>query len=691
MTDEPAIKDNVVSWLDFLKVKCKKQLAELGREYPFKRSLFINLQDVENWGETGIKLAAEAIELPEKCKEDIYDAVISNNLIKTADNKPAKLLVIRFIGIGKKTNLRDLRVDHIDQLVSVDAQCNRYTEVRPRIDNAVFKCGAGHFTDKKQKYGHFIEPSRCGTDGCELRKLDLITKRSTFINQQRIQIQENGDGLRSGQQPQRIDVVITGDICDSIFPGERATFNGIVRSMQKIVRGEKSTVFDLYLELQSVEIKERDYEEVVIDEESIERITEIAKSGMALDMISGSIAPTIYGYPEIKRGAALLMFGGVSSINADGTGNRGDIHILIIGDPGTAKTKLIKYIARQSPRGVFVTAVTSSGGGLTGIATRDDEGRWTIEPGALPLADMGIAAVDEIDKADSDLINNLLSIMEDGEIPITTAGQNRLLKARDSLICAGNWKNERYDSYAQGGIADQISLPAAFLSRFDLIFTMIDNPEQKQDEAKSRHLIKTRYIAECRAAGKLDRITDEDRKEVEPPIPTHLLKQYIAYAKRSIMPIMNPQVREYLTKHYVDLRGKPVKDSPSPVTMRQQEALVRLAEASARIRLSQEVTLKDAETAISIFDNCMKAVATDPKTGQLDFGRIGMGIAKTKQDLLKAIKSVIIDEPGLSQSLLLSKMDEKGFKSPEEIKEALETLKKKAEIIEPKNEHYRVI
>jgi replicative DNA helicase Mcm len=543
-----------------------------------------------------------------------------------------------------------------------------------------------------------IEPDGCATDGCAYKKLELVPKRSTMTNQQKLNVQEHGEDLRPGQQPQAIDVIALDDECDKLYPGDRATLNCIVRMQQRVVKGEKTTVFDIYLDLSSVEIEQSDFEEVTINEEAEEKIKEIAQSGQALEIIAASIAPSIYGYTEIKKGAALQMFGGVTSTNSDGSQNRGEIHIAVLGDPGVAKSRLIKYIARQSPRGVFVSSVTSSGVGLTGAATRDEDGRWIIEAGALPLADKGVGAIDEIDKADPDTIDSLLNIMEDGEVRIAKAGQNRLLKARCSIIVAGNPKEERFDTYAAGGLADQINLPPAFLSRFDLIYLMVDQPDAALDAERSKHVIKTRYIGECKEAGKPDKLSAEEKADTEPAIPTILLKQYIAYAKRKIFPIMNEATRTYLTKHYVEVRskqggvqqGSAANTSIAPPTMRQQEALVRMAEASARMRLSPEVTLKDAERAVALFDQCLKDVATDPVTGKVDMGRIGQGMAGGKLKLIHAIKDIIRAEDGgglggVSVELIISKLDEKGFKGEHEVEKLIEELHKKGDLMQPKS------
>jgi replicative DNA helicase Mcm len=679
--------DRTGQWRDYLRQKCRKQLAEIGREFPHKRSLYIDYREVEKWGKDGIALADELIENPGKVTEDIFEAIKVNQLIRTKDNVEPKGINIRFTNLRKRTLLRDLRYDDVNRLISVEITCIRATEVRPRIVEAVFRCPGGHFTKKEQKYGKFVEPSGCATDGCQFRKLELIPKRSKFTNQQKLRVQESSEGMKAGQQPQTLDVVVLDDLCDNIFAGDRAVLNGIIRSVQRVVKGEKSTVFDLYLELSSIEITERDFAEVEITEEAERQIKEIAKSGDALEMITASIAPSIYGYMDIKRGIALQMFGGVDSVNADGTVNRPEIHILIIGDPGVSKTKLIRYAAKQSPRGIFLSAVTSSSAGLTGVTLRDEDGRWAIEAGALPLADKGVCACDEIDKAKEETTACLLSVLEDREVTVAKAGQIRTLKARCSMIFAGNPKYERFDKFVD--FVDQITLPPTLLSRIDLFYIMVDEPDAKLDKERSQHVIKSRYIAECRAAGKMDRISAEDQKSVEPIISPALLKQYVAYAKR-IIPIMNESVREYLTKHYVELRGKPLEKSPSPATMRQQEALVRLAEAAARSRLSSEVALKDAEIAVSVFDRSMAAVATDPNTGKVDFGRIGQGKSQQKIDMLGAMREIIKNNPKCSQALLLAKMSERSFKNEHSILAALNDALNAGDISDPgMNSHYR--
>lgn len=685
-------RDPVGMWKDYLKQKHRRDLGEISREYPHKRSLYIDYREVEKWGKEGLELADEILENPGKVQEDIHDAIVAHDMLRTPEGKPITVFNVRFQGIRKKTTLRDLRHDDVNRFIAVDVVCIRATEVRPRISNAVFRCPAGHFTAKIQKYGKFTEPPGCGTDGCTLKRLDLVPKRSTFINQQTLRVQESGEGLRAGQQPQTIDVVVTDDICDMIFAGDRATLNGIVRSVQRTIRGEKSTVFDLYLELSSIESEERDFDEVEITDAAVTQIKEIAKGPDPLDMIAQSISPTIYGVMEIKRAIALQLFGGVTKENGDGTISRGFFHVLIVGEPGTAKSKLIRNASRLSPRGMYATMKSASAVGLIGSVVKStDEDRFTYEAGSLALADNGIHAMDEIDKADDDLRETLYEVMEDGCITIQKATIHRTMKAREAILGAANPKYERFDQWAEGGLADQINMKPAFLSRFDLIFIMTDEPEPGRDTEVANHIALTHRIGECKAAHKEEKISETDAAKVQPQIPPMLLRQYIAYARRTVFPVMNPTAHDYLVSYYVKTRGSASENKPVPITARALEATIRLSEAMARVRLSGEITLKDAERAVAIFDKCIRNVATDPKTGNLDSGRTGDGMAQAKKNMIGVMREIIRQEPNLSEALLLSKMAERSYINAEKVRAALEDCKRAGDVMEPRHDHYQWI
>jgi replicative DNA helicase Mcm len=494
--------DKTADWNRLLKTRFKKELGELSREYPHRRSLFIDYRDVERFGKAGIALADELLENPGKVIEDVLDAIRTGQLIRTKDGKEPKGINIRFTNLPKKTQIRAIRSDDINTFISVEGILRKTTEVRPRIVEAVFRCPAGHFTHKIQKYGKFIEPDGCATDGCTFKKLDLIPARSRFIDSQKLRVQESPEGLRGGEQPQTLDIDVTDALCGKLSPGDRVIINGILRSMQRVVKGEKSTVFDIFLECNSIEVAEKEFEEVEIDERDEDEILRLSKDPMIYRMVTHSVAPTIYGSEDVKQAIALQLFGGMSKDMPDGSRLRGDIHVLLIGDPGIAKSQLLRYVVKLSPRAIYTSGQSSTAAGLTATAVKDEfgEGRWTLEAGALVLADMGVAAVDEMDKMEKGDRSALHEAMEQQSISVAKAGITATLKSRCALLGAANPKYGRFDMF--GDLSDQINMPPSLLSRFDLIFIMTDQPEQKRDLAIAEHILKAHITGELIAQHK---------------------------------------------------------------------------------------------------------------------------------------------------------------------------------------------
>ena len=688
--------DHTGDWSRLLKTRYKKELGEISREYPHKRSLSIDYRDIERFGQVGISLADELLENPGHVLEDVWDAIRNDQLIKSKDGKEApKGINIRFTNLPRKTLIRNIRSDDINTFVSVEGILRKTTEVRPRVVEAAFRCPAGHFTIKKQKYGKFIEPEGCATDGCTFKKLELMPKRSKFVDSQKLRIQESPEGLRGGEQPQTLDVDVTDDLSGKVSPGDRIIINGILRSMQRVIKGEKSTVFDIFLECNSIEIAEKEFEEVEIDEKSEDQITTLSKDPMIYRMITHSVAPTIYGSEDVKQAIALQLFGGIAKEMPDGSRLRGDIHVLLIGDPGIAKSQLLRYVVKLSPRAIYTSGQSSTAAGLTATAVKDEfgEGRWTLEAGALVLADMGVAAVDEMDKMEKGDRSALHEAMEQQSISVAKAGITATLKSRCALLGAANPKYGRFDMF--GDISDQINMPPSLLSRFDLIFIMTDQPEQKRDLAIAEHILKAHSTGELMAQHKktpIPGVTDEyileQLKPVMPDIDPSLFRKYVAYAKRSCYPILSIEAKDALVNYYLKLRGIAEPNKPVPVTARQLEALVRLAEASARIRLSNTIEFGDAERVIHIVDACLRQIAYDARTGTFDIDKIVTGISKEKRDIVRVIKDAIRDiggegrRAGIDQ--VIDSVRGKGFPR-EKVKEGIDMLLRHGEAMEPKN------
>jgi replicative DNA helicase Mcm len=692
---EAEITSRDAEWSRFLKNRYKKQLAELTREYPYRRSLQIDYREVESFGKTGIRLADELLDNPGKVLADLKDAIKNHQLIKTKDGRVAEHINIRFVNLPKKIGIRHIRSDDINKFVTVEGILRKITEVRPRIVNAVFRCPGGHITEKKQGYGQFIEPDGCATDGCTFKKLELIPKRSWFVDSQKIRIQEQPEGLRGGEQPQTLDLDVTDDLTGVVAPGDRVVMNGILRSMQRITHGSKHTIFDIYLECNSIEVAEKEFEEVEIDEKAEEEIIAISKDPQVYRNIVNSIAPTIYGNDDVKEAIALQLFGGIMKEMPDGSHLRGDIHVLLIGDPGIAKSQLLRYVIKLSPRGIYTSGQSSTSAGLTATAVKDEfgDGRWTLEAGALVLADMGVAAVDEMDKMQKEDRSALHEAMEQQTISVAKAGITATLKSRCALLGAANPKYGRFDDFAP--ISDQINMPASLLSRFDLIFVMTDKPDKKRDNAIANHILKAHSIGELiqqHRKNPIDGVDDdyitEQLKPVTPAIDPVLFRKYVAYAKRTCYPILSEEAKTALIAYYMNLRDIADSSKPVPVTARQLEALVRLAEASARVRLSPKIEQGDAERVIKIVDACLRQVAYDAKSGSYDIDKMMTGFSKGKRDLIRmikeAVKTLADDNGRASREHVIDLLVQKGI-NRDDAQKQLEMLLTSGEAMEPKS------
>ncbi|WP_280535348.1 LAGLIDADG family homing endonuclease [Halopenitus sp. POP-27] len=338
----------------------------------------------------------------------------------------------------------------------------------------------------------------------------------------------------------------------------------------------------------------------------------------------------------------------------------------------------------------------------TAAAVRDDFGdgqQWSLEAGALVLADKGIAAVDELDKMESSDRSAMHEGLEQQKISVSKAGINATLKARCSLLGAANPKYGRFDQYEP--IGEQIDLEPALISRFDLIFTVTDQPDPEHDSRLAKHILKTNYAGELNTQreelttseftqAEVDAVTEE----VAPAIDADLLRKYIAYAKRNCYPTMTDEAKAVIEEFYVDLRSKGAdEDAPVPVTARKLEALVRLAEASARVRLSDTVDREDADRATDIVESCLKDIGVDPETGQFDADVVETGTSKSQRDRIKNLKALIADieqdyEEGAPVEEVIDRADEVGM-DPSKAEDEIEKLRRKGEVYEPTQNHLR--
>ncbi len=465
----------------------EERINKLQELYPDIKSLYVSFTHISEFSN---EFANELLIEPELylhaaeflISEDIPPARLSDSrrVNVRLDNVPEK---------GTLVDIAKIRSDHVGKLITVSGIIRKNTEVLPRLQQAVFQClTAGHIIIAPQARGRVEEPQiceRCAEDGIQRSKFRLLPNDSEFVDVQKIEIQENPETMLGGTQPQRLTVVIEDDRTGELFPGDRITITGILVAEQKRAGNVPLTEFQIYLYVNNFnrETKEVGSADISLEEEA--EIKRLAKSHDILDIFVQSIAPTIFGYEMIKKALALQMFGGVRKTMKDGTVIRGDIHILLVGDPGTAKSQLLRYMTEISPRGVMALGKGSSAAGLTAAAVRDEfgEGRWTLEAGVLVLANKGLASIDELDKMSKEDSSAMHEAMEqqsfhfDSSI-LTANGEKRIGELVENIF------SRNPDRVEKGKDCEYITLKAGELSVVTSDFTGIFEADADQ---VSRH------------------------------------------------------------------------------------------------------------------------------------------------------------------------------------------------------------
>jgi replicative DNA helicase Mcm len=637
--------DPVAKWVEFLRSRYWDDLLKLADSYPDQRSLVISFPDLDRFDP---EFAEELLQSPDQIMEAARTALLEMDLPIEVYLEKAH---VRIKDLPRHYKTRELRSDHIGSFLAIEGMVRTATEVRPKIVHAAFQCQrCGHTFYKEQTGSRFDDANlKCQNEACDRGgPFKLILSKSKFVDAQKIRVQESPEDLRGGAQPQTLDVELEDDLAGRVFPGDRIIVNGVLKSYQRSSpQAGKSTYFDLVHRGVSVEMKEQDFEEIDISPEDEKVLLDMSRDPEIYEKIKRSIAPSIYGYEDIKEALALQLVSGFEKKLPDGARIRGDIHILLVGDPGIAKSQLLRYMTKISPRGIYTSGKSTTSAGLTATAVKDElgDGRWTIEAGALVLADKGIAAVDELDKMDNEDKSALHEAMEQQTISVAKAGVMATLKSRCCLLAAANPKMGRFDKYEP--IAPQINMTPALISRFDLIFVLTDDPDTERDTKIAEHILRSNYAGELDAQKALNpELTkaeiDAALEAVKPEIEPELLRKYVAYARKNIFPTLTEEAREHFKNYYVGLRTQGQDSSkPVPVTARQLEALIRLGEASARLRLSDKVTSKDSERVVRILEACLRKVGVDPESGLLDVDVITTGMTKSSRDRTKSVMDII--------------------------------------------------
>ena len=649
---------------EFFATSYKDDVFKILEHYPDERSLTVNYQSLEIFDPD---LADLLIEKPEEVIDAAQVAIKNiDPLVKDAD------INIRFENLTNIIQLKDLLSKYIGTFVAADGIVRKTDEIRPRIETGVFECrGCMRLHEVEQTSGnHIVEPSLCSE--CGGRSFRLLQEESKYIDTQTARMQEPLENLSGGTEPKQMLMVLEDDLVDELNPGDKVRITGTLKTF----REERSGKFKNYIYVNHIEPLEQEFEELQLSEEDEERIIELSQDPHIYDKIIKSTAPSIRGYRDVKEAIALQLFGGAAKQLEDETKLRGDIHILIVGDPGIGKSQILKYVSRLAPRSIYTSGKGTSGAGLTAAAVRDELGGWSLEAGALVLGDQGNVCVDELDKMRSEDRSALHEALEQQTVSIAKAGIMATLNSRCSVLAAANPKFGRFDSYKV--LAEQIDLPAPIISRFDLIFVIEDKPSREGDSKLADHILK---------------IHKENTVDYE--IEPDLLRKYIAYARKNVNPQLTEEANDVLKEFYVSTRNSnPEEQGAVPITARQLEAIIRLSEASAKIKLKETVDKEDAEKAVRLQMACLREVGVDPETGEIDADIVSGGTPKSDRDKIQRVTDEIknLEEEYAGQAplnVLLSNMSEKYGVSEDKTEQIIKNLVQKGVIYQPTNGYFK--
>ncbi len=590
----------------------------------------------------------------------------------------------RIVNYPIQRSLRQINAEIINKMTSVSGMVVRASEIKPLAREVTFVCPDGHVTHVDLLTGMSLNtPSKCTNPKCSHRELEIKHDSSRFIDFQILRLQELPEDLPPGQLPHYVDVSIKQDLVDNARPGDRVILTGIVRIEQEPVSGisrTESALYRLRIDGNNIEFlggkgtkisRSTEREEVSPEEEKI--IKSLAKHSDIYERLVGSFAPHIKGHSLIKEAILLLIVGSTQRSLQDGSKIRGDINIFLVGDPGTAKSEMLKFCARIAPRGLYTSGRGSTAAGLTAAVVRDKTGIMMLEAGAVVLGDQGLVCIDEFDKMKPEDRSALHEVMEQQSASIAKAGIVATLNARTSILAAANPMYGKYDPFKN--ITENVNLPIPLLTRFDLIFVVRDIPSKERDRNIAQHILD------------LHKPTGVETRSL---IDVDILTKYLAFAKR-IDPILTKEAEEKILEYYMKMRNVDSEDMIT-VTPRQLEGLIRLATARARLMMKDQVEEEDAERAIFLIQSMLQDAGVDVNTGKVDLGVL-QGRPRSEVSKMQLFMDVLKSLEGdnkipVEEKLFVKELEKSGKFTVEEARNYIRRMLREASIYESKPGHY---
>ena len=590
----------------------------------------------------------------------------------------------RIVNYPVQRSLRQINAEIINKMTSVSGMVVRASEVKPLAKELMYVCPEGHYTQVILQKGMSVNmPIKCSDPKCSHRELDVKPDSSKFIDFQILRLQELPEDLPPGQLPHYIDVAIKQDLVDNARPGDRIILSGIVRIEQESVSGVSrvnSALYRLRIDGNNIEFlggrgpktqRRTEREEISPEEEKI--IKGLAKDENIYQKLIESYAPHIRGQETIKEAILLLIVGSTQRLLQDGSKIRGDVNVFLVGDPGTAKSEMLKFCARIAPRGLYTSGRGSTAAGLTAAVVRDKTGIMMLEAGAVVLGDQGLVCIDEFDKMKPEDRSALHEVMEQQSASIAKGGIVATLNARTSILAAANPMYGKYDPFKN--ITENVNLPIPLLTRFDLIFVVRDIPSKERDRNIAKHII--------------DLHTPEGT-ENRSLIDVDILTKYLAYAKR-FNPTLTKEAEDKIIDYYMKMRNVDSEEMIT-VTPRQLEGLVRLATARARLLMKSQVEDEDAQRAIDLMQSMLSDAGVDVNTGKVDLGvlqgkpRSEVSKMQLFMDVLKSLEGD--NKAAVEEKAFIKELEKSGKFTEEEARNYIRRMLREASIYESKPGHY---